>query len=305
MTSEKHAFISMRVLLKTIPDVNFEKYYEITYRDGRTEFLPGNSLIEIGSPNFKHKSSSFFRKLKVAELYEYFSRPSYVGRLYKNLPPIIEYTSQFYQVPPYTLGVILGDGSISRTLTITSMDSEIIDKVKTELPKELCITTPKSDPISFYIGLTGGLHSVRKKHQYRNYLRDCGLQVSSKDKFIPEEYFYGSSEQRFELLRGLMDTDGTCTKSGNSVFYSSSIKLAYGVVKLVRDLGGLASVRLKYPTFTYKGEKKNGLVCYCVSIKFRQPDLIFSLPRKKARAKRENQYSKYLKLRIDDVKVLE
>jgi len=53
----------------------------------------------------------------------------------------------------------------------------------------------------------------------------------------------GSIEQRLELLKGLMDTDGTCGSSGSVEFTSANRDLALGVEELVRSLGWRANAR--------------------------------------------------------------
>jgi LAGLIDADG-like domain len=71
----------------------------------------------------------------------------------------------------------------------------------------------------------------------------AGLQlagVSGLEKFIPRAYLEGSAAQRLEILRGLMDTDGTAGGLGSASFTSGSRQLAEDVQYLVRSLGGYA-----------------------------------------------------------------
>ena len=48
---------------------------------------------------------------------------------------------------------------------------------------------------------------------------------------------YSSVEQRMDLLRGLMDTDGSCDKRGVVEFNTSIPRLADDFYKLCRSLG--------------------------------------------------------------------
>jgi len=57
-------------------------------------------------------------------------------------------------------------------------------------------------------------------------------------KRIPEDYFYGSISQRIELVRGLIDTDGSISPEGKVTFTSTSKALCDGLLRLVRSLGG-------------------------------------------------------------------
>ena len=72
-----------------------------------------------------------------------------------------------------------------------------------------------------------------------------GLNVHGNEKFIPEVYFYGSVEQRLALLQGLMDTNGTITKTGRTSFCSVSPQLLADVIRLARSLGATASTNKK------------------------------------------------------------
>lgn len=64
----------------------------------------------------------------------------------------------------------------------------------------------------------------------------------SKGKFIPEQYMRASVDQRVELLRGLMDTDGSA-QNNRITFHTCSERLGKDVAELVRSLGGVAVER--------------------------------------------------------------
>src|SRR5690606_32647287 len=84
-------------------------------------------------------------------------------------------------------------------------------------------------------------HSVRGTIiGLRTVLRQMGL---IENKHIPDIYKRGSIEQRMDLLRGLMDTDGTITKPGQCRFTSVSERLARDVYELVLGLGFKAHIR--------------------------------------------------------------
>ncbi|MHA2022257.1 MAG: LAGLIDADG family homing endonuclease, partial [Candidatus Thorarchaeota archaeon] len=85
--------------------------------------------------------------------------------------------------------------------------------------------------------------NINNKNMFKNY-RHLG---GSRDKYIPDEYKYGSIEQRIELLRGMMDGDGTTggiTAGRRSITYDTfSKQLAEDVVFVVRSLGGISYTR--------------------------------------------------------------
>ncbi len=88
------------------------------------------------------------------------------------------------------------------------------------------------------------------------------LGLSSLEKFVPRDYLLGTLEERLDLLRGLLDTDGhVIVPGGRTVeFSTSSPQLADDLIWLVRSLGGIVSHRQKLPTYTYKGEHRIGAV---------------------------------------------
>lgn len=81
--------------------------------------------------------------------------------------------------------------------------------------------------------------------------------LTGNTKFIPKEYLYDSSENRLELVRGLMDSNGCISprkRGGYRVQYSSaSVNLIEDLQWLVKSLGGLAS----YSSFDRRGSNRN------------------------------------------------
>lgn len=79
------------------------------------------------------------------------------------------------------------------------------------------------------------------KNEILDEIRKLKLNVKSQYKFIPEKYKYTSPENRIELLRGLMDTDGSICDKRAIEFSSMSRQLAKDVIWLVQSLGGQAA----------------------------------------------------------------
>ena len=194
-------------------------------------------------------------------------------------------------IDPYVFGVWLGDGH-THSARITTQDEEIIEKIiawceeqgwivekhsrqnsgkaitfeiKNPLPRERCpITGRFLEKDSFYARL-------RKLNQLPRF---------GGRKHIPEEYFQASYEQRLELLRGLMDTDGCWHSGALCVFSTSNEKLKEDVVRLIRSLGGIPSISL---TKTEGKEIVNGKECSVKKhwqIRFSLLDCPFKISRK-------------------------
>jgi replicative DNA helicase len=149
---------------------------------------------------------------------------------------------------PYLLGVLLGDGGMTQgTPTITTMDPDILERVRAALPRWHVLTlrqpTRQSQADS---DAPTSLNSTlwREANAVTTALRQAGLYGSKSEiKFLPPVVFRWSRGDRLALLQGLMDTDGTVDKTGHASFGSSSPALAEGVTRLVRSLGGKAWVR--------------------------------------------------------------
>jgi len=141
-------------------------------------------------------------------------------RIKASLPLIIN--EKTLPIPPYTLGVWLGAGRCNGGQIVHHPDDmEIAEHIRAE-----------GEEISQH-GLKGNLfrYTVLK---LRGRLTACNL---LNNKRIPDVFLFASEKQRLELLRGLLDTDGTCTKTGEIRFTNRNKQLALGVYRLMASLG--------------------------------------------------------------------
>jgi hypothetical protein len=142
-------------------------------------------------------------------------------------------TERDLPLDPYVLGSWLGDGTSSRA-EVTSADEEIIDRiVGAGFPRSYTYDSQHNGRAKMY-GFKG-LHRP---------LRELGLLSGrySGTKHVPEVYFISSPTQRLELLRGLMDTDGSVNERGNTEISLSDKRLARDTLRLVRSLGMKATM---------------------------------------------------------------
>ena len=152
----------------------------------------------------------------------------------------VEFNHQKVGIDPYLLGVLLGDGHISKGFSITSADIEIIDE---------CIKTlPEGHKVVYKGNYDYRIQSNRKNNLLKKELQKLELWgKKAQNKFVPDIFKYNTKECRLAILQGLMDTDGWICKhrSGNCriQFCTTSKKLSDDIVFLVRSLGGLAYCR--------------------------------------------------------------
>lgn len=176
--------------------------------------------------------------------------------------------NQSLPLHPWLLGALLGDGSLrSKNVLFSKPEADVQEKVKVCLPDGDEATVASDD------GMT--LRIRRKKRnnepsETAKAIRSLGLFVFSEQKFIPQQYLLSTPQNRLQLLRGLLDTDGFVLDCGTTVeFSSSSKKLADDVAWLVRSLGGICSIgKTRKPNYSHKGERKVGLTSYRMLIWF-------------------------------------
>lgn len=178
----------------------------------------------------------------------------------------VDFTSTQTVLDGYLLGVLLGDGCLSKgekgnasnAFGFVQEPNQIIAEI-TKLGYSLKENKYRNR-ISYY--------TITDKI-LKNHLREVGLiGKKSWEKFIPDVYKHSSINNRLAIIQGLLDTDGYQNKTGKAVeLTTTSERLALDFKFIVESLGGQAFIRSKIPTYHYNGEKKNGRVAYTATIR--------------------------------------
>lgn len=173
------------------------------------------------------------------------------------------------KIPAYTMGALLGNGYLTGSQAVLTVNALDWPEFKAFISNEGVIF----GAINTYKGATHmGINGIM------GCVRELGINLPSSEKRIPENYFFSSPESRIALLQGLMDTDGSCSKTKNKVtFHSTSLGLSKDICRLVRELGGLATLR------EYDRTKENKPIEYQVRVKLPQSILPFRIKRKAER----------------------
>jgi P4 family phage/plasmid primase-like protien len=150
----------------------------------------------------------------------------------------IEYPEQTIDIDPYILGCWLGDGH-SRGTRITTMDPEIVDYFKNNMPENhdfhIVYSRDNGKAKTYNITYTGKKRRYISDNEVLNGLRKYKL---IENKHIPIEYKVNSREVRLKLLAGIIDTDGTYQKHTKQYTVSQkNEKFTNDIVDLVRSLG--------------------------------------------------------------------
>ena len=198
------------------------------------------------------------------------------GRKTWSLPltEAVDYPESDLPVAPYVLGAWLGDGdSNGPQITCHQDDRLIYDRCQAlvvEPGREAC---DKRKPHVLRCRIGGPIFSRA--------LKSLGVTGRAGCKFIPEKYLLGSIEQRLELLKGLLDTDGTVySRKGQTSYIEVSFcveRLAKDTLELIRSLGFKARLRSE-PSKLYDRE-----VGTRHRIFFTAHTPVFHLPRKLAK----------------------
>jgi replicative DNA helicase len=172
-------------------------------------------------------------------------------------------------IPPYALGVWLGDGH-SASARFTSEDPEIAMYVEAEgrecAPPPTC---PDCD------GRSSGCCRCRDSRGSVNpLLRTLGV---LGNKHIPIEYLRASENQRRAVLAGLLDTDGYVNMVGTVQLGLTNERLAADALELITSLGYRATMSRK----RVAGRTESSSTCYTIT--FTPADKVFRLSRKLAR----------------------
>ena len=147
------------------------------------------------------------------------------------------------KVNPYFLGLWLGNGSRHTGILTTNkkhVDEQVtylesmglkVNKVKTGKPVEY-----QAEALSVF------------NAEGKNCLQDIFTELGTKEiqfKGFKPEWLLLSIEDRFELLRGLIDSDGNISKLGRVEFYNTSKELVEGFFQLAASLGFKPRIRTR------------------------------------------------------------
>lgn len=153
----------------------------------------------------------------------------------------VRYPSKEVYLHPYIMGALIGDGSLSNGRVVLSnpdIDGDIHERVAALLPPELALKEDRYASCPRYAIVNSDNRHINRALEW---IRSLYLDSRSDSKRIPECYMYGDVDQRLELLRGLMDTDGSINRN-RIVYHSINLGLCADVAELVQSLGGQANI---------------------------------------------------------------
>lgn len=269
-----------------ITDTMYERdCYEIEFDNGEVITADGEHIWKISQTgNWKDREYD----LTTNELIEHFNHfenlrkaGNKTGRLYVNITEPIEFEEQDISIDPYVLGLWLGDGDSSGGRITMSKDD--FNEYKEIIGNNFFYLNDYSED-------KRNLNTVSSKVE--NLCYSLNEESIKNNKHIPDNYIFNTIENRLELIRGLMDSDGYCSKNGRCEFYQ-------------KDESFIDSVRFILSSLGIKTRKRNKIVngevyymLWFTSPKFN----VFKLPRKLERQKELKNHKQNERLYITDIR---
>lgn len=256
-------------ILKVYPR-GFMDAYKVTLSDGRSTVVSLDHLWNV-------YRGVYSKEIYTLELGQMLSegvrkednRPNRVlgaPRFYIPSHCARQYEEKKVTVDPYVYGAFIGNGCLtSDYLEFSSDDEETVNKV------------------ALLMGFDYKKRSVRNytwdffKNGRRVRTTDYFTKAYAKDKYIPDCYKYNSIQTRWELLRGLFDTDGSAVLSEGRLHVSYSTiskRLAEDIKEVLNSLGIVSHI--------YEDKRDSKNICYNVNVNTTKENkcLLFSLTRK-------------------------
>lgn len=270
------------------PQQEKKRVYEVILRDGRKVECCEDHLwtyYYLSHAEWKLKTSplkELYRKKETRGLQD--TRGGYRYRL--PLPKPVQYPKKELFPSPYVMGLILGDGSFryspdQKAFYFSSRDEELPSRIAEEIDATVKRNSEKNYNWSFqFKQAIPNRKNVWVEDILKNYPELW--MVKSENKFIPEDYMSASYSQRLELLRGLLDTDGSIAKECGRISFSSvSHKMIEQAQLLCHSLGFGAQIYLDKRENKYTSNNGIGYTLSIQCDKHIKPQL-FNLSYKKA-----------------------
>lgn len=267
--------------------------YKVSFKSGRVAECCGDHLwnVRVCNQNIRGKAAGV-QTLPLSKIIEILPDNNV------SIPmcgSVGTYVDRDFFIPPYLMGVLLAEGCLKPNVGFSTADKEIVDAFSVWANNNGMSIVRLNNKYDYAIRGKGAGH----KNPAVEEIKRLGLWGKrSLDKSVPVEYMEASVAQRLQLLKGLMDGDGSSSttrrKNSSGIGYASaSKKLSEQVRELVLSLGGYAKLSEHSTSYTYKGEKLVGRTSYRLYINHPKPKSLFNLERKQNGCSDEYQGGKY------------
>lgn len=236
--------------IKYITETMYDKVmYEIKFDNGETIIACEDHLWNISTSSWQRSKSKTRTKStkEIIKIMDSVSDKTKSGNPFIEVTKPVNFDYRKLEINPYALGLWIGDGSKSSKKLICKYDDFLIyESVLNECRLDGTDNTVLDINIDLY-------NLQERKH-------------------IPEDFIFNTIDNRLELIRGLMDTNGYAEKNGHLEFYNTNKDIIDTMRFLLSSLGIKTTVRIK------NGKSKTS-ECYVIGFVCTEWDM-FKLPRK-------------------------
>jgi len=226
-----------------------EMMYRVTPKKGDPFIVNENHILSLKTTSEGKKADRYpnsYRRggeivnISVADYLKKSRSWKHLHKLWRTGIEFREPANDNFPVPPYIVGVMLGDGSLNYTPTLTNMDPEVLDEV-CDYVEAIGVDTriaQKPNNRAWQVSFPDSKSSRSSRNRFVARLEEAGLWGMICDKkAIPVPYKTGSRKTRLEVLAGLLDTDGHLSRGNHFDFISKSNELSRDVAFVARSLG--------------------------------------------------------------------
>lgn len=238
--------------------------YEVTLQDGRTIRVNNDHLFSYFTSKGNLCTKSL-RELIKSGIYRVDKRGHKSYRFALPIPVNpVQYPHVSIDYDPYTLGALLGDGCLTvpdKIYISADKNKEFI--LNNIVNKNNVLVGWKDNSAKNYTKAFVLKKPIGNHHRKYARLSDLNIPIKvakhSSQKFIPQELMTSSINQRYQLLRGLFDTDGSALlrKYRNNTlaveYSSTSFQLIKQVQKLLWSLGYICTLGIDKRIYAYGG----------------------------------------------------
>lgn len=218
------------VSIKNISDIVNKKCLKITF-DNKEEIVSDfEHRWLVFTQQGKKRKKIIMTTQEIKDYYDNLNKKTSFNILKIENPVALNNRKKVLPIDPYVLGMWLGDGN--------KCDAKItkgIKKIWEEISK-------RGYGVGRDIGQQGG-SETRTVFGLQKHLRSLNL---LNHKHLPDTYLHGSKEQRLDLLRGLMDSDGYYNKARNLFVMDTTSPTQIGLYNQVISSLGIKTTQTSF-----------------------------------------------------------
>ena len=215
-----------------------DKMYRINPNKGKSFTVNQEHILSLVRTNDGTQFANSIDNLSVKDYLAKNKTYKHLHKLYRSNE--IEFAKSTPVKDPYMVGLMLGDGSMcGSNIRFTTADDVLFNEFKNyaaDNNSDLAVYSKKDANGEF--GKASDMMILKgKSNSIWEFFNEIGLtSVKAGDKFIPLQYKTSSVQERYAILAGLLDTDGSLSHNGYD-YISKSKQLSEDVVFLCQSLG--------------------------------------------------------------------